>query len=935
VNENAAVGTVVGVTANASDVDATNNVISYSLANDDGGRFAIDSTTGVLTVAGAIDRESDGATRTITVRATSTDGSYTDQVFTIAINDVDEFDVGAVVDTNASSNNVNENAAVGTVVGVTANASDVDATNNTISYSLVNNDSGRFAIDSTTGVVTVAGAINRESDGAIRTITVRATSTDGSHADQIFTIAINDVDEFDVGAVVDTNATSNHVNENAAVGTLVGITANASDADATNNVISYSLANDDSGRFAIDSTTGVVTVAGAIDREADGAIRSITVRATSTDGSYTDQVFAIAINDVDEFDVTISIDANPNPNAIFENTFGVVPVGITASAIDGDATTNGVTYSLDDSASGRFAIDSVTGIVSQTGPLDYEFYTSHSIVVRATSQDGSYSTAAFTIQVLNNNEAPVAVNDSITIQENDVATISVLANDYDQDPNDLISIRTAQISQGFGQVQIVGGNLIYQAGTAYDYLSVGETAAVVIGYQIEDSFGLVANASVSVTIEGNRDQLYVEIVNIQGTEDTVFTWPVAVTKIDTNGETCTDVVVRGLPVGTIVSDVNGATRVADQSGTVSVFGMSLGSLRYRVPSNLSGTILANVDVYTSHGPAYTQTFQRVIEIAAVADMGQITGIGGRISAGQTLALPLGYSLSDTDGSEVASLHVRGIPTGMRITDGVQSHVSTNPLDWVELTNWNIPGLKLDSQGGVWGAYSFTYRLTTTELSNGSAASVETTVKIDVDAVLPPVVEQQVQARVEVLRVSEPSDRVTVESGATEPNSEPTQMTSPDSSATTSDIAPQSVDVMAIDISTVEFSQDLELAREFESLQQSAPSSFALVAKLDSSTQTFEVQEEQAGSATMAEVTQIAASSVDTEYRDVEETSAVIQEQLREQSEIDQETQRNVSMQSRVVAFWNMLRGGVLSQDSAVRQDARVETRSGQRGGKQE
>jgi hypothetical protein len=86
---------------------------------------------------------------------------------------------------------------------------------------------------------------------------------------------------------------------------------------------------------------------------------------------------------------------------------------------------------------------------------------------------------------------------------------------------------------------------------------------------------------------------------------------------------------------------------------------------------------------------------------------------------------------------------------------------------------------------------------------------------------------------------------------------------------------------------------------------------------------------------MAEVTQIAASSVDTEYRDVEETSAVIQEQLREQSEIDQETQRNVSMQSRVVAFWNMLRGGVLSQDSAVRQDARVETRSGQRGGKQE
>ena len=63
------------------------------------------------------------------------------------------------------------------------------------------------------------------------------------------------------------------------------------------------LLDNDGGRFAIDSSSGVVTVAGAIDREADGASRNITVRATSADGSFTDQVMAITINDVDEFDV--------------------------------------------------------------------------------------------------------------------------------------------------------------------------------------------------------------------------------------------------------------------------------------------------------------------------------------------------------------------------------------------------------------------------------------------------------------------------------------------------------------------------------------------------------------------------------------------------------------------------------------------------------
>ncbi len=83
-------------------------------------------------MAGAIDREADGASRNITVRATSSDGSFTDQVFTITINDVDEFDVGAVTDSDATANAVDENAANGTLVNITAAASDADATNNTI-----------------------------------------------------------------------------------------------------------------------------------------------------------------------------------------------------------------------------------------------------------------------------------------------------------------------------------------------------------------------------------------------------------------------------------------------------------------------------------------------------------------------------------------------------------------------------------------------------------------------------------------------------------------------------------------------------------------------------------------------------------------------------------------------------------------------------------
>ncbi len=153
------------------------------------------------------------------MRVTDAAGATYDQSFTVAINDVDEFNVGPVTDTNATADAISENATIGTTVGITAAASDADATNNAITYSLFDNDGGRFTIDATTGVVTVAGAINRESDGPTRTITVRATSADGSFTDQNYTIAINDVDEFNVGPVSDTNATADAVSENATVGT--------------------------------------------------------------------------------------------------------------------------------------------------------------------------------------------------------------------------------------------------------------------------------------------------------------------------------------------------------------------------------------------------------------------------------------------------------------------------------------------------------------------------------------------------------------------------------------------------------------------------------------------------------------------------------------------------------------------------------------------
>jgi len=442
VDENAAVGTTVGLTGLATDADAT-ATITYSLDDDAGGRFAIHATTGVVTVNGALDYET-ATSHSVTIRATSSDGSQSTQTFTITVNDVGESSVGAISDTDVAADYVLENAANGTTVGLTAFADDPDAMD-TVSYSLDDDAGGRFAIHATTGVVTVAGGINREAAGSYD-ITVRATSSDTSTSTRTFTITIGDVDEFDVTAPTDSNVTANAVNENAANGTVVGITASASDADATTNTVTYSLTDDAGGRFTINANSGIVTVANGslLDRES-AASHSITVRATSTDGSTADTTFTINVNDVDEFDVGAVVDSNAAANTVAENAAVGTAVGLTGLAIDADATAT-VSYSLDDNAGGRFAIDANTGVVTVNAALDYETATSHSVTIRATSSDGSFSTQNFTIAVTDVNESGItAISDTdgaadyVLENTDNGTTVGVTAFADDPDGTDTVS----------------------------------------------------------------------------------------------------------------------------------------------------------------------------------------------------------------------------------------------------------------------------------------------------------------------------------------------------------------------------------------------------------------------------------------------------------------------------------------------------------------
>ncbi len=488
--ESSANGTVVG-TIVRSELDA-NDTPQYSLVDDAGGRFAIDAGTGVVTVADSSLLNYEAATsHTITVRVIDLAGAYYDEAFTVSLTDIDEFDVTTPSDVNAVINSVAENAATGTVVGVTAFAIDADGTNNEVSYSLDDDASGRFAIDSTTGVVTVAdgSGLNYESVTS-HAITVRAISADGSTSTRGFTIALTDMDEFDVTAISDIDSGVNFVEEDATAGTLVGITAFAEDLDGTATV-TYSLDDDAGGRFTIDAVSGVVSLV-SVDRESDPTFQ-IVVRATSSDASTSTRSFTIAVGDYNEFAVSSIVDTNNAPNVVEENSAIGTSVGVSLYAYDGDATFNSVTYSLEDSAGGRFTIDADTGLITVAGAIDFEQTPSLTIRAKATSADGSESFTDVVITVNNVNEKPIATGiaystsfiDKLVVGGNGVL---VMASDPESDA------MTVQLVSGtaHGVVSLAtDGTFVYDPETNF----IGDVTFV---YRISD--GVLISDDITVTI---------------------------------------------------------------------------------------------------------------------------------------------------------------------------------------------------------------------------------------------------------------------------------------------------------------------------------------------------------------------------------------------------------------------------------------------------
>ena len=471
--ENAVASSHTGITLSAADGDDS-AVVTYALADSNGGLFVADTNTGLVTLRGSLDYER-STRHTIIAQAMSSDGSApTMRAFTIAVIDVNEFPVGAVTDTDAADNALPEDASAGERTNITLSAEDGDGSA-IVTYRLLDSSDGLFVADTDTGVVTLRGSLDYESSTR-HTIIAQAMSSDGSTSTtRNFTIAVTDVNEYPVGPVSDSDqATDNELPEDALAGSYAGITLSAIDQDGS-AIVAYALLDSSDGLFVADTDTGLVTLRGSLDYE-QSIRHTIIGLAMSSDGSApSTAAFIINVTDVNEFDVGPVSDSDRNiDNALPENALASSYTGITLSATDRDGSAV-VTYRLLDSSDGLFVADTNTGVVTLRGSLDYEQSIRHTIIALAMSDDGSNSTAAFTVAVIDVSEFPVGPVSDADAADNELPE-DALAGSYagitlsaeDEDGSAVIAYALADSNGGIFAVDEDSGRVILRGSLDYE-----------------------------------------------------------------------------------------------------------------------------------------------------------------------------------------------------------------------------------------------------------------------------------------------------------------------------------------------------------------------------------------------------------------------------------------------------------------------------------
>ncbi|WP_069864815.1 retention module-containing protein [Pseudomonas citronellolis] len=607
-------------------------------------------------------------------------------------------------------------------------------------------------------------------------------------ASHTFTLDVTPVDD---PSVLLPNVASMDEDDGSATGNVLD---NDSDVDNTLSVSSYSVAGF-SGNIAAGTGTTIVGVGSIVidanghysftpDANYHGAVPQITY-TTNTGASSTLDITVNSAND-------LPVAENANKTTL-EDT----PVSgqVVASDVDGDA----LTYTLKPSSgpvNGTLVLNSGNGKYTYTPDHDYNGNDSFTVVV-SDGQGGTVESVV-SITVTAVNDAPIAHDDSATIDEDHSVTIDVLANDTDIDSSSL-SVTGASASHGSVTIN-QDGTLTYTPDANY-----GGSDTIV--YTISDGDGGTSSASVTVGITPVADAPLLSLDASSGhpasTGLTVQTWTGLALGSNGNGinpDTLQSVIdAAGAPASTSSTNsvsngsvsagtatkvsglifleaghtytfagvgddsirlVVGGTKVAEAtwsgssgkfSGTFTpsesgYYTLALYQHNQSGPGNYSLTLSDNGSPAQTLGTGSALLYHDGSELTAagerLADLAGSNGQGyyqvyGLNEGREDSSIPLSKvnaALVDTDGSETLKVSIGSIPLGAVLSDGTHSFTAGAGKTSVDVTGWDLGKLTITPPQDFNGSFQLQVSATASETANGDQATSSQTLTVQVHPV---------------------------------------------------------------------------------------------------------------------------------------------------------------------------------------------------------
>ncbi|RYY39098.1 hypothetical protein EON62_00005, partial [archaeon] len=491
--ESATFGAVVAnLSASASDPDGDR--LLFSISNGAGIPFALDTYTGMLTVATPLDFET--TTSYVLWLSVSDDPDVpsvpsmtTLSVWTINVVDVNErcsFDGVTVA--------LDENTAVATVVTGVLRATDPDDNAaERVVYSITAGNNGNvFGLRSigdatasqlnSTQVVVARAAVNYELQ-SVYNLDVTATDKGGLSCVARVNVAVNNLN--DAPTLVG-SFPSFSVAENSATGTLVGPALVATDEDG--DAVAWSLlAGNEDAMFAL-SSDGQLSLASVPNYEARSTYM-LMVQASDGRGGLLTGNISVRIVDVPELPVW----TGPEAASVNENS-AVGTLVFTARATDQDLNDT-LRYSFTSgNTRDMFAIHSTTGAVTVkvASEVDFEVRTLVTLEVTVTDSTGLSIRRAIPVSIVNVNEPPVIVTSMLTVRENTVTGAQLAQPIVVTDPD---------VGDNF-TMSIVGGNS--RAGLPSPLFTLTDNFLVIAGavLDFENAARNEYNITIAVTDAG-------------------------------------------------------------------------------------------------------------------------------------------------------------------------------------------------------------------------------------------------------------------------------------------------------------------------------------------------------------------------------------------------------------------------------------------------